>query len=185
MSSGTISKEEEEELVKRIYYRQIELAQQREEERMEALERQRKEARKVIPKSSEGDLVKRVYEHQMEQKKQTAEQNETKKQEEIHRNDKKIDSGAMDDRIRHLYDESIERKQQNEQELLRRYCPEKEPKKFSKKQIDESVARLYHVDWEARDKALFEKWVYPNDPKVAKISPSSVQSMADRLSKAE
>lgn len=181
----SISKDEEAALVKRLYDNQIELSKMREQQRQETLERQRKEHTKVISKSNEDALVTRMYDNQIELKKQREATNENKEAQEVHANDKKIDSEAMDNRIRHLYEETLQKKELNAKELEKRYMPEQEPKKMSQSEISESVARLYKVDWEERDRKLFEKWVYPNDPKMGRISRNKEKEMADRLSSKE
>lgn len=176
------SREQEEKLVKRLYYNQMELMAQKEHDRMETLDKQRKSQTRTMSKANEGNLVKRMYDNQIQLKQAKEEERKQKQEEEIRKTEKKIDSDAMEDRIKHLYEESLERKKANREELERRLFPVQEQKKMSKKAIAASVQRLYAVDWEERDRKLFEKWVYPNDPKSARISPGAVKDMADRLS---
>lgn len=182
VSKERATKEDEERLVKRLYYNQMEMMAAKEKERMETLEKQRKSHTRTMSKSNETNLVKRMYDNQILLKQAKEEERKHKEEEELRKSKKQIDSDAMENRIKHLYEETIEKKKMNQEELERRLFPVKQPKKMSKKEIDASVQRLYTVDWEERDRKLFEKWVYPHDPKMAKIPNSAVKDMADRLS---
>lgn len=181
-STDRPTRESEERLVKRLYYNQMEAMAMKEKERMDTLEKQRKSHTRTMSKSNEAKLVKRMYDNQIQLKQAKEEERKAKEEQEMQKTKKQIDGDAMDNRIKHLYEETIERKKANKEELERRLFPVKEFKKMSKKEIAASVERLYTVNWEERDRKLFEKWVYPNDPKMAKISNSAVKDMADRLS---
>ncbi|KAG5490447.1 hypothetical protein JKF63_00567 [Porcisia hertigi] len=177
-----LSPEEEEDLVQRLYYRQMELSAQREEERRITLERARAQVQRYISKENESSLVARVYDQQVERFANSKAERDRKVQEEIHRNDKKLDSRDIDDQVRRMYDDECKKINSRREKLLERYLLTAEPKKIDKKRLKECADRLSHVDWEKRDEELFKKYVYPYDPKTTKISRDDEHAMADRLS---
>ncbi|KAG5497302.1 hypothetical protein JIQ42_03787 [Leishmania sp. Namibia] len=172
----------EENLVQRLYYRQMKLLAQREEERRATLERTRAQMQKHISKEEEHHLVSRIYDQQVERFANSKAERDRRVEEEVHRNDKKMDPSDIDDQVRRMYEEERKKSQVRREELNSRYMPTAEPKKIGKKELHASVERLSHVDWEKRDEELFKKYVYPYDPKSTKISRDDEQAMADRLS---
>lgn len=177
-----LSPEAEENLVQRLYYRQMELTAQREEERRTALERARAQTQRHISKEKEGNLVSRMYDQQVERFANSKAERDRKVEEEKHKNDKKLDPSDIEEQVRRMYEEERKRGQSRREELNARYIPTAEPKKIGKKELKECVERLSHVDWEKRDEELFKKYVYPHDPKTITISRADEGAMADRLS---
>ncbi|AYU80600.1 hypothetical protein, conserved [Leishmania donovani] len=177
-----LSPEEEENLVQRLYYRQMKLTEQREEERRATLERTRAQMQKHISKDEEGRLVSRMYDQQVARFANSRAERDRKLAEEMHKNDKKMDSSEIDDQVRRIYEEERKRSQARREELYARYMPTAEAKRIGKKELKGCVERLSHVDWEKRDEELFKKYVYPYDPKTTKISRDDEQAMANRLS---
>ncbi|GET90388.1 hypothetical protein, conserved [Leishmania tarentolae] len=182
VAENRLSPEEEENLVQRLYYRQMKLMEQREEERQAALERARAQTKKPISKDEEGRLVSRMYDQQVERFANSKAERDRKVEEEKHRNDKKMDSSEIDDQVRRMYEDELQRSQARREELNSRYMPTAAPKKIGKKELKGCVERLSHVDWEKRDEELFKKYVYPYDPKTTRISRDDEKAMADRLS---
>ncbi|KAK7200030.1 hypothetical protein NESM_000052500 [Novymonas esmeraldas] len=177
-----LSPEAEENLVQRLYYRQMELTAQRDEERRTTLERARAQTQKHISKEEEGRLVNRMYDQQVERFANSKAERDRKVEEEAHKNDKKMDPSDIDDQVRRMYEEERKRGQSRREELSTRYMPTAEPKRIGKAELKECVDRLSHVDWEKRDEELFKKYVYPFDPKTTTMSREEEQAMADRLS---
>jgi hypothetical protein len=182
VAAPRLSPEAEENLVQRLYYRQLELATQRESERQATLERTRAQNKKHITKEEEEHLVSRMYDQQLQRFASTKEEREKKQEAEMHKNDKKISQSEIEHHVHRMYDEEREKSQTRRAQLATRYMPTAEPKKISKQELQECVERLSHVDWEKRDEELFKKHVYPYDPKTTKISRSDEQAMAERLS---
>lgn len=183
-AAEAMSKKEEEHLVQRLYYQQLERAAQREEERQAALKRQRdhNQLNRTISKSQEEQLVHRVYNEQLERMQQISAERERQKQMEAKKNVKKIDSSDLDSHIQHMYDEAIERSQQRRARLEEQtYKSTVKSRTISKRELAESVQRLYHVDWEKRDEELFKKHVYPNDPPVIRMSSDAIRESSTRL----
>lgn len=182
VAAPRLSPEAEDNLVQRLYYRQLELTTQRESERQATLERTRAQKNKHISKEEEEHLVSRMYDQQLQRFASTKEEQERKKEAEAHKNDKKVSQSEIEQHVHRMYDEEREKSQTRRAELAARYTPTAEPKKIKKQELQECVQRLSHVDWEKRDEELFKKYVYPYDPKTTKISRSDEQAMADRLS---
>lgn len=182
VAAPRLSPEAEDNLVQRLYYRQMELTTQREGERQATLERTRAQKNKHISKEEEEHLVSRMYDQQLQRFASTKEEQERKKDAEAHKNDKKISQSEIEHHVHRMYDEEREKSQTRRAELAARYMPTAEPKKINKQELQECVQRLSSVDWEKRDEELFKKYVYPYDPKTTKISRSDEQAMADRLS---
>ncbi|AIO00059.1 hypothetical protein LPMP_291080 [Leishmania panamensis] len=177
-----LSPGEEENLVQRLYYRQMQLAAQREEERRATLERARAQTQKHISKEEEGHLVSRMYDQQVERFANSKAERDRKMEEEVHKNDKKMEPSEIDDQVRRMYEEERKKSRMRREALNSRYLLTAEPKKIGKKELKGCVDRLSHVDWEKRDEELFKKYVYPYDPKTTRISRDEEQAMADRLS---
>ncbi|KPI89835.1 hypothetical protein ABL78_1098 [Leptomonas seymouri] len=177
-----LTQEEEEHLVQRLYYRQLELTAQRERERQATLERTRAQNSKHISKEREEHLVHRVYDQQLQRFASSKEERDKKQEAEVHRNDKVVSQSEIDHHVHRMYDDEREKSQARRAALAARYLPTEEPKTIGKVELQACVERLSHVDWVARDEALFKKHVYPYDPRTSKISRSDEQAMADRLS---
>lgn len=178
-----LDKEAEEKLVQRLYYRQLEINQQREEERMNTLRRTSAlSSSKKLTKAEEEQLVSRMYDQQLQQLAATKEEHERKEAEEVHKKDVKLESSEIEDQVKRMYDEELAKNRQHRQELDQRFHPKRESKKMSQTELQEAVARLYHVDYAKKDEELFKKYVYPYDPKAVKMSRADEGAMADRLS---
>lgn len=179
----TIDKEEEEKLVQRLYYRQMELSEQRAEERAATLRRSRPAGpARTLTNEEEEKLVHRVYNEQIDQFAATREERQRETDAEDRKRDVKFDSGVIDDQVRRMYEDEMAKSKARREELDTRFHPAPETKKVPKAQMQEAVNRLYNVDYEKRDEELFKKYVYPNDPKCSRITPDEVSAMADRLS---
>ncbi|KAG5473769.1 hypothetical protein LSCM1_04399 [Leishmania martiniquensis] len=182
VSEQRLSPAAEEDLVQRLYYRQMKLLAQREEERRVTLERTRAQMQKHISKEEENHLVSRMYDQQLERLANSRAERDRRVEEEVHKRDRKMDPSEIDDQVRRMYEEERKKSRARREELNSRYMPTAEPKKIGKKELQASVERLSHVDWEKRDEELFKKYVYPYDPKTTTISRDDEQAMADRLS---
>nr|CCC89870.1 conserved hypothetical protein [Trypanosoma congolense IL3000] len=176
-----MSREEVEELVRRLYDQQMERAAKREEERQRQLAKSYCSQRR-IRKDEEEKLVRRIYDAQRERFQQGREERERRLLLELHSNDKKLPESEIQDQVDRIYNQEISKSKARREELVKRYLPEAASKTIGKKQLKESVERLFHVDYAKRDEELFKKHVYPYDPPTSKISPADVQAMANRLS---
>ncbi|KEG14407.1 hypothetical protein DQ04_00481020 [Trypanosoma grayi] len=180
-SSPQLGQEETNNLVRRLYDQQMERAAKREEERYRELSKSCAPPRH-INKDEEGDLVRRIYDQQLERFRVSREERERRIYEETHRNDKKMTESDIQEQVDRIYAQEIAKSKARREELQKRYLPEAETKKISKAQLQESVERLFHIDYAKRDEELFKKHVYPYDPPSSKISRSQMEAMANRLS---
>lgn len=171
----------EENLVQRLYYRQMDLAAQKETERQQTLDRALAQKNVTITKGQEDNLVSRIYDQQLQRFAASKAERDRKVEEEVHRNDKKMDGDEIGNQVQRMYDEELKRSKMRRAALQERYLPTQEPKKINKKDLQDCVERLYHVDYEKRDEELFKKYVYPYDPKSTVISRADEQEMANRL----
>ncbi|CCW67396.1 unnamed protein product [Phytomonas sp. Hart1] len=179
----TISQDEEEKLVKRLYYRQMDIMAQREAERENSLKRMRpQKSKEHISKEEEERLIERIYNLQLQRFQLSKEERERKANAEVHKNDKVLSSSEIEDQVRRMYDIELEKSKKIRQDLENRYFPRQETKKIGPNELKECVQRLSFVDYEKMDRELFEKYVYPHDPKTTVITRSQEEAMADRLS---
>ncbi|EPY39374.1 hypothetical protein AGDE_04554 [Angomonas deanei] len=135
-----------------------------------------------MTKEEEQKLVRHLYEEQLERFEMSKTERLKKVEEEARKNHVTMSHEEIEDQVKRMYNDEIDKSKKKREELQHRYVPEAEEKKVSKAHLNETVNRLYHVDYEKRDEELFKKYVYPNDPKQVKISQDQLQEMANRLS---
>ncbi|AAZ10532.1 uncharacterized protein TEOVI_000784300 [Trypanosoma equiperdum] len=181
-SGPRMTREETDELVRRLYDQQMERAARREEERQRQLARPFCSSRR-IKKDEEENLVRRIYDVQRERFQQSKEERERRLTLELQSKDKKLPESEIQDQVDRIYNQEVAKSKARREELQKRYLPEVPPKTIGKKQLKESVERLFRVDYVKRDEELFKKHVYPYDPPTTKISRTDVEAMANRLSR--
>jgi hypothetical protein len=88
----------------------------------------------------------------------------------------------MQDLVQRMYYTETEKKTKTEESLRKKYQPESGKKSLDKDQMAESAKRLSHVDWEKRERDLYEKHVLPQEPKSFKLTKEQQAAGATRLS---
>jgi hypothetical protein len=179
-SSRKLSPEESEQITQRLYYQQQEKSKQWEEKRHQILGKARPES-KVITNEELTTLVQRVYDQQIERKNKTKETLKMK-QDAMIPEGKTITEGELQEMVQRMYYTENEKKHKTMASLRHKYQPAAPKKTLDKEQLDESAKRLSSVDWEKRERELFEKHVLPMEPKTAKLTKAQIRETATRLS---
>jgi hypothetical protein len=181
-TSRKLSPEEAEQTTQRLYYQQQEKTKQWDDKRKQILAKVRPES-KVITGEELSALVQRVYDQQVERKKKTKETLKMK-QDAMIPEGKSITEGELQEMVQRMYYTENEKKVKTMSSLRHKYQPASPKKTLEKEQMEESAKRLSSVDWEKRERELYEKHVLPQEPKTAKLTKAQIQETATRLSTA-